>query len=417
MTENLPVRQIVCLDMRSFYASVAAAIEGLDVMETPIAVIGNKRQKGGVVLAASPPLKKQFGITTGMRMYEIPDDPRIHLIEPKMQFYLDVSVELTKLLNRYVPKEAIHVYSIDESFVDFTGTEKLWGPLETLIPRIQDEMYRQFQLYSACGIGPNMLLAKLALDLEAKQSGVAHWSYADVPKKLWPVSPLRKMWGIGRRLEATLNEMGIFSVGDLAHASLDRLEKKFGVMGNQLYYHAHGIDYSEFGPMLMESQVSYGKGQTLLRDYVKRSELLAVLLEMCEDVAMRARLAGKRGRTIQLSVGYSKHVHGGGFQRMRTVDEATNETLAIYRACVELLDAFHDGRPVRRLSVSLGNLEEEHGIQLELFEPPRWKQRQLGQVMDDLRLKYGSTAVLRAVSYTPGGTARRREQLIGGHFK
>src|SRR5690606_22427807 len=111
--------------------------------------------------------------------------------------------------------EAIHVYSIDESFVDFTGTEKLWGPLETLIPRIQDEMYRQFQLYSACGIGPNMLLAKLALDLEAKQSGVAHWSYADVPKKLWPVSPLRKMWGIGRRLEATLNEMGIFSVGDL----------------------------------------------------------------------------------------------------------------------------------------------------------------------------------------------------------
>ncbi|WP_317644214.1 DNA polymerase thumb domain-containing protein [Sporosarcina sp. GW1-11] len=403
--------------MRSFYASCAAAMEGLDVMETPIAIIGDLERKGGVVLAASPPLKEKFGIKTGMRLYEIPDDPSIHLIEPKMQFYIDISMELTKLLNRYVPKEAIHVYSIDESFIDFTGTEKLWGPLEQTIYRIQDELYRQFQLRSACGIGPNMLLSKLALDLEAKKTGVARWTYEDVPEKLWPVKPLRKMWGIGRKVERTLEDMGIYSVGDIAHASLERLEKKFGVMGNQLYYHAHGIDYSTLGSVLIEGQVSYGKGQTLLRDYVTTDEILAVVLEMCEDAAMRARLAKKRARTIQLSFGYSKHVHGGGFQRRKTIPEATNETLAIYRVCLELFETFHDGRPVRHISVNLSNLEDASSFQLNLFEPTDWKQQKLGQVMDELRQTYGSTAILRAVSLTRGGTAARRSKLIGGHYK
>ncbi|MDV6377054.1 UV damage repair protein UvrX [Sporosarcina sp. GW1-11] len=415
--KQLPNRQIACLDMRSFYASCAAAMEGLDVMETPIAIIGDLERKGGVVLAASPPLKEKFGIKTGMRLYEIPDDPSIHLIEPKMQFYIDISMELTKLLNRYVPKEAIHVYSIDESFIDFTGTEKLWGPLEQTIYRIQDELYRQFQLRSACGIGPNMLLSKLALDLEAKKTGVARWTYEDVPEKLWPVKPLRKMWGIGRKVERTLEDMGIYSVGDIAHASLERLEKKFGVMGNQLYYHAHGIDYSTLGSVLIEGQVSYGKGQTLLRDYVTTDEILAVVLEMCEDAAMRARLAKKRARTIQLSFGYSKHVHGGGFQRRKTIPEATNETLAIYRVCLELFETFHDGRPVRHISVNLSNLEDASSFQLNLFEPTDWKQQKLGQVMDELRQTYGSTAILRAVSLTRGGTAARRSKLIGGHYK
>ncbi|AXH99137.1 UV damage repair protein UvrX [Sporosarcina sp. PTS2304] len=415
--KELPNREIACLDMRSFYASCAAAWEGLDVMKTPIAIIGNIERKGGVVLAASPPLKEKFGIQTGMRLYEIPDDPSIHLIEPKMQFYIDISMELTRLLNRYVPKEAIHVYSIDESFIDFTGTEKLWGPVEQTIARIQDEMYRQFQLHSACGIGPNMLLSKLALDLEAKKTGMARWTYEDVPDKLWPVSPLHKMWGIGRKVERTLEDMGIYTVGDLAHASLDRLEKKFGVMGNQLYYHAHGIDYSTLGSVLIDQQVSYGKGQTLLRDYVTTDEILTVVLEMCEDAAMRLRLAKKRARTVQLSFGYSKHVHGGGFQRQQTLESSTDETLVIYRVCIKLFETYHDGRPVRHISVSLSNVEDANSFQLNLFEPLQGKQEKLGHVMDELRQLYGSKAILRAVSLTPGGTADRRSKLIGGHYK
>lgn len=417
MYEGLPDRKIVCLDMRSFYASCAAALEGLDVMDTPIAIIGDKKRKGGVVLAASPALKKHFGIQTGMRLYEIPDDPSIRLIEPKMQFYIDVSMEIARHLNRYVPKEAIHVYSVDESFIDLDGTERLWGNPEDTIRRIQDELYEQFQLRSACGMGPNMLLSKLALDLDAKKTGFARWRYEDVPARLWPVAPLSRMWGIGGRMEKNLNAMGIFSVGDLAHTPLERLEKKFGIMGNQLYHHAHGIDLSELGAPLIEGQISYGKGQILFRDYTKREDILAVLLEMCEDVAFRAREAGKAGRTVHLSVGYSKEVLGGGFGRSRSMHEATNDTLKIFHLCTKLLDEFHDGRPARRLAVSLANLEDEHSMQLSLFEEHKWRNRQLGKAMDSLRKKYGSTAVLRAVSYTDAGTAVHRSKLIGGHYK
>lgn len=415
MYEKMERRPIICLDMRSFYASCAAIELGLDPMTAYIAVIGNQERRGSVVLAASPLLKKEFGVRTGTRLFEIPDDPRIQKIEPKMGFFLKVSMEITKLLGEYVPTEAIHVYSVDESFVDLSGTEKLWGTPETLIARIQDDIIRQFSLPSAMGMGPNMLLAKLALDLEAKKTGFAHWTFEDVQEKLWPIEPLSKMWGIGSRLEKTLNNMGIFSVGDLARAELVQLEDTFGIVGNQLFHHAWGIDLSELGAPLVAGQVSYGKGQILYRDYTSIEEISAVLLEMAEDVAMRARTAGKAGRTVTLAVGYSKHAFGGGFNRALTMEEATNDTLKLYGACQKLLKEFYIDRPVRRLSITLGKLEDETTMQLSLFEQRKWQTRKLGGTMDQLREKYGPTAVLRAVSYTEAGTARERAKLIGGH--
>ncbi|HWI48210.1 MAG TPA: UV damage repair protein UvrX, partial [Rummeliibacillus sp.] len=204
----------MCVDMRCFYASCMATWAHLDVLKEAIAVVGNFQQKGSIVLAASPIMKQRFQVKTGTRLYEIPKHPDIHLFEPKMEYFVRMSVEITKLLNSYVPKEAIHVYSIDESFVDLTGTEKLWGNPEDTARKIQDELYRQFEIPSTVGMGPNMLLAKLALDLDAKKTGFAKWDYEDVEKKLWPVTPLSKMWGIGHRTERTLNNMGIFSVGD-----------------------------------------------------------------------------------------------------------------------------------------------------------------------------------------------------------
>ena len=415
MYENMPIKQIACIDMRSFYASCAAADNGLDVLNTPIAVIGNQERKGSIVLAASPKMKKDFGVKTGTRLFEIPDDPTIVLIEPKMQFFVRISMEIARLLGEYVPKEAIHVYSVDEIFFDLKGTEHLWGPLELTIQRIQDDLLEMFQLPSAVGVGPNMLLSKLALDLEAKKSGLAKWGFEDVPTKLWPISPLSEMWGIGSRTEKTLNSMGIFSVGDLANTDLKTLESKFGVMGNQLYHHAWGIDLSEMGEPLVEGQISYGKGQILYRDYKSKEEVMAVVLEMCEDIARRAREAGKAGRTISLSIGYSKNAFGGGFSRSRSIEESTNDTMKIYRVCNTLFDEFYDGRPTRQITVSISNLEDETSMQLSLFEANKWRTRKLGSAMDAIRSKYGSSALLRAVSYTEAGTARQRDKLIGGH--
>ncbi|WP_088006054.1 UV damage repair protein UvrX [Indiicoccus explosivorum] len=413
-----PERVIACLDMRSFYASCAAVEHRLDPLTDAIAVVANLDRNGSVVLAASPKMKQKFGIRTGSRLYEIPGDPEIYLIEPKMDFFLAVSMEITKLIGEYVPKSAIHVYSVDECFIDLTGTEKLWGPPEETIRRIQDDLYRQFQLPSAVGVGPNMLLAKLSLDLEAKKTGFAWWRLEDVPEKLWPVSPLSEMWGIGPRMERNLNLMGMFSVGDIARCDLRRLEDKFGIMGHQLYQHAHGLDFSDLTKQhIQEEAVSYCKGQMLYRDYIKEEDILIVLLEICEEVARRAREGRKAGRTIHLSMGYSKNVYGGGFSRSMSVDEATNETMAIYRVCRKLFDLHYSGKPVRNISVSISNLEDETSMQLSLFEAHKWRKRKLGAVMDEIRRKYGATAILRAVSYTPAGTAVSRAGLIGGHKK
>lgn len=414
---KMPQQQILCIDMKSFYASCSAVMEGLDPLDCYLVVVGDKEREGSIVLAASPRMKKEYGIKTGTRKFDIPDDPRITVVEPKMATYVRISMEIIRVFNRYVPKEAIHAYSVDESFLKVDGAAKLWGDAVTIAEKIREDIRREFQLPCAVGIGPNMLMAKLCLDLEAKKHGVAEWKYEDIPAKLWPLSPLRDMWGIGRRLEKTLNGMGIFTVGQLAHYDLQKLEKKFGIMGNQLYYHAWGIDLSEMGAPIMEGQVSFGKGQVLMRDYKEEEEIKHVILEICEEVAKRARTHRKAGRTISFGVSYSQDEFGGGFYRSRTIEQPTNVTMEIYRVCLELFHEHYEGKTVRKITLSLSKLSDDVSFQFNLFDLNGWKKHELGYTVDKIRNRFGSDALLRAVSYTAAGTARQRAKLVGGHKK
>lgn len=414
---KFPQKNILCVDMKSFYASVSAVEMGLDPLTCYLAVVGNTERPGSVVLAASPALKRDFGIKTTNRLFEIPDDPRIHIVNPKMSLFLKVSVELTKLFHRYAPSTAIHTYSVDESFIDVTGLENLWGSPENIAEKIQINIKYNFGLPCTIGIGPNMLMAKLALDLESKSApnGIAKWTYDDIQHKLWPVQPLSKMWGIGKRNERTLNSMGIFTVGQLARYDLKLLEKKFGIMGNQLFYHSWGVDCSELGAPILEGQVSFGKSQILLRDYKDENEIKAVVLEMCEEVARRTRTARKAGRTIQFGLGYSKDEFGGGFHRSRTIEQPTNVTMDIYKTCLKLMKENYRGETVRSISVSITKLVEDQDIQLSLFDLNGWKKHELGYTVDKIRNKFGSASILRAVSYTAAGTTLHRSKLVGGH--
>ena len=412
---NLPHQHILCVDMKSFYASCSAVMQGLDPLNCYLAVVGDKDRQGSIVLAASPLMKSEFGVKTGTRMFEIPKDERIILEEPKMATYLRISTEITRVFHRYVPKEDIHTYSVDESFLRVDGVLSLWGSAEKIAEKIRSDIEREFQLPCAIGIGPNMLLAKLCLDLEAKKKGIATWTYEDVKTKLWPISPLSKMWGIGRRVEKTLNSMGIFTVGHLANHNLKLLEKKFGVMGNQLYYHAWGVDLSEVGAPMMQGQISFSKGQILLRDYKEEHEIKQVILEICEEVARRARAHRKAGRTVSLGIGYSKDEWGGGFLRSRSIESPTNITMDIYELCLQLFHENYEGKTVRQITVALSNIEEDDCMQLTLFEPDRWKKRELGYTVDRIRGRFGSKSLLRAVSYTEAGTAVYRSKLVGGH--
>ncbi|MED4456139.1 DNA polymerase thumb domain-containing protein [Metabacillus fastidiosus] len=416
---KFPNRSILCIDMKSFYASCSAVMLGLDPMTCYLAVVADTARQGSVVLAASPALKQDFKIKTGSRLFEIPNHSKIHIVNPSMSTYIKISTELTKLFNRYVPFSDMLIYSIDEAFLDVTGVKKLWGTPVEIAFKIQNDIQREFGLPSTAGIAPNMLLAKLCLDLEAKKTkeGISQWTYDDVRNKLWSVTPLSQMWGIGSKVEKTLNSMGIFSVGDLAKFPLHLLEKKFGVLGNQLYYHAWGIDLSKIDSSIQEKQVRFGKSQILLRDYRKESEVKVVILEMCEDVAKRARDARKAARTISLGLGYSKVELEKGFQRSRTIDYPTNITMDIYKVCLDLLKENYKRNIVRQISISLSNLVDDDNMQLNLFEEDNWKRRELGYVVDSIRNKYGSTALLHAVSYTDAGTSRYRSSLVGGHKK
>ncbi|KET43785.1 excinuclease ABC subunit A, partial [Listeria monocytogenes] len=202
---------------------------------------------GGLVLAASPQMKKVFRIKTGSRKFEVPeDDPRIIIAPPRMQLYLKVNELIQKIFLRYVSREDFHVYSIDEAFLDVTHSKKLFGSAEVIAKKIQADILKELKLYVTVGIGDNPLLAKLALDNEAKhqKSGIAEWRYKDVPETVWKIRPITDFWGIGKRTAFQLERMGIYSIHGLSQMLPSYLKRRLGVIGEQLYYHAHGIDYS-----------------------------------------------------------------------------------------------------------------------------------------------------------------------------
>ncbi|KIL45184.1 UV-damage repair protein uvrX [Jeotgalibacillus soli] len=151
-----------------------------------------------------------------------------------------------------------------------------------------------------------------------------------------------------------------------------------------------------------------------MRDYKDPEEVKRVILEMCEDVAKRARDARKAGRTISLGIGYSKEELGGGFSREKSLETPTNITREIYNVCLLLFKEFYTNKTVRQISITLSNIEKDTNMQLDLFNERKAKEIELGYVMDAIRNKHGSKSLLRAVSYTPAGTAVKRSELIGG---
>lgn len=409
-----PRNDVLCIDMRSFYASVEAVKLGLDPMETLLAVVGDPNRSGSIVLAASPALKKKYGISNVSRYFELPKDPDLHIVPAHMADYLEVSTEITKLLYQYVPKEAIHPYSVDEVWVTVNGLQRQFGNRLTIAQRIKHDILECFGITCSIGIGDNKFLAKVVMDIHAKKQGIAECTYEDVQQKLWP-APVEAIWGIGSRMKKNLERMGIITLGQLARFDLQRLRKRFGVMGEQLYWHAWGIDLSPvIGNFVKTRQKGFGHGIALLRDYAKE-EVHVCILDLCEEVCRRARTVQMAGKTIQLGISYSKET-GGGFSRSTSISIPTNATMDMYHVCMGLFFRFYDGRSsIRRVDVTLTNLYTKQDTQLSLFEN-RTKKEDIGYTMDAIRAKYGPTSILRAISYTDAGITIERSKKIGGHY-
>lgn len=409
-----PRHDILCIDMRSFYASVEAVKLNLDPMKVMLAVVGDTTRPGSIVLAASPALKKKYGISNVSRFFELPHDPNIYIVQAHMSEYIQASLNITKLLMNYVPKEAIHVYSIDETWITINGLEKLFGDPWQVAQLIKKDILEKFGLTCSIGIGDNKFLAKVVMDLYAKKAGIAACRYENVQEKLWPF-PVEKIWGIGSRMKENLNKMGIETLGNLAKMDLHRLKRRFGIMGEQMYWHAWGIDLSPvYGNFLETEQKGFGHGITLLRDYSEK-EIDTCILELCEEVCRRARAANKVGRTIHLGIGYTRQ-DSGGFNRSKSIEIPTNMTQNMYEVCMRLFHTFYDGSSqIRRVYVTLDHLFDSGKLQLNLFEDES-KKNDILVVMDDIRDKYGSTAILRASSYTEAGITLDRSKKIGGHY-
>ncbi|GLO65804.1 DNA polymerase IV [Oceanobacillus kimchii] len=411
---SYPCNDVLCIDMRSFYASVEAVKLNLDPMKVMLAVVGDPNRSGSIVLAASPELKRRYGISNVSRFFELPDDPEIHIVPAHMADYIHMSLQITDLLQQYAPLEAIHPYSVDEVWITVNGLQHLFGTREEIAKKIKADILDSFGITCSIGIGDNKFLAKVVMDLHAKKQGIAECTYEDVEEKLWP-HPIESIWGIGGRMKRNLNRMGIITLGQLANYNLDHLKKRFGVMGEQLYWHAWGIDLSPvFGDFSKQEQKGFGHGISLLRDYTKE-DIPYCILDLCEEVCRRARTANKSGRTIHLGISYSKET-GGGFSRSQSIDLPTNITLDVYDICMQLFNKFYDGKSmVRHVYVTLTNLRDKQETQLDLFED-RTKKNDIGYVMDAIRDKYGSTSILRASSYTQAGITIERSKKIGGHY-
>ncbi|GIO25947.1 DNA polymerase IV [Ornithinibacillus bavariensis] len=410
---SFPRHDVLCIDMRSFYASVEAVKLELDPMKDLLAVVGDPSRSGSIVLAASPALKEKYGISNVSRFFELPKDPNIHIVPAHMADYLEVSVEITRLINQYAPKEAIHQYSVDEVWVTLNGLGRLFGDAREIARQIKQDILESFGITCSIGIGDNKFLAKVVMDLHAKKVGIAECRYEDVEEKLWPF-PVEKIWGIGNRMKKNLNRMGIITLGQLARFDLNHLKKRFGIMGEQLYWHAWGVDLSPvYGDFVKHEQKGFRHGIALLRDYTK-DDVAVCILDLCEEVCRRARTAGKTGKTIHLGIAYSKET-GGGFSRSRSISIPTNVTMDVYHVCMQLFHEFYDGHSnIRHVYVTLDNLYEKAETQLNLFEN-RSKKTDIGYVMDAIRDKYGATAILRASSYTDAGVTIDRSKKIGGH--
>lgn len=411
-----PRRSILCIDAKSFFASVEAVRRGLDPLEAYIAVVSDVSRAGAIVLASSPRVKSEYHIKTGNRLFEIPKRSPIMVVEPNMALYIDVNQAIQNIFRRFVTDEDLHVYSIDESLLDVTASHTLFGPAEAIAEAIIKMVKDELGLIVTIGIGDNPLLAKLALDNEAKKRPpwIAKWTYEMVPETVWKIQPLTAFWGISRGYDQKLKRMGIYTIEALAHANPLLLQKTLGVIGLQLYYHAWGLDASIISQKERPRSKSYSKNQILMRDYYLQTEILMIIKEMVGDVCARLRKHQEKCQEVYVGIGYSDRSLQLGFTARIKLIRPEHSTEIISEAARQEFSKRWQGEPVRSVNITVGKIVSQEVEQLELFYEGEDKKHAMDRAVDDLRNRFGKKTIFYAGSMA-GGTFLERADYVGGH--
>lgn len=402
------------IDLKSFYASCECAVRHLDIFKTPLVCCDPYRSESSIVMSVTPYLKERYGVSNVCRKRDLPTIPGMIYAVPRMSYYLQVSSYVVNIFLKYVSYEDLHVYSVDESFLNLGPYIKMYGSPERMIQLIQQEIFNRLGLIATAGIGPNMFLAKIALDNEGKKKKpfLAHWTYEDVPTKLWKIKPIDKIWSIAEGTKNHLARIGINSLEGLAKANSKLLEREFGVMGLQLKNLANGRDDSDIREKVIPLNPSLSNGQTL-RKPLSPNECVLLLREMTDELAIRLRkenyLAGK--------IGVWANMENGSYSKEMSIPYPTDSTKELFQG---IQHAFFEKIPCEKiygLGISFGKLSKKQQVQLSLFEDvfQKEKEERFDDVMDKIRETYGRNAIFRCSALLENSTIRQRHMQIGGH--
>ncbi|GLX68419.1 DNA polymerase IV [Paenibacillus glycanilyticus] len=415
-------RVIMLIDCQSFYASVEKAAHP-EYKNDPVVVAGDPSRRSGIILAACP-LAKEYGVTTAETLGEaLGKCPHLVIIRPRMQLYIDVSLMITDIFRSFT--DLVEPFSIDEQFLDITGSLSYFGSPDEIATQIQTKIMLYTGVWARVGISSNKILAKMATDIWAKknETGVFTLPKTDVEPLLWPL-PVSKMFGVGSRMTAHFQRMGIDTIGDLGRLPLPDFKRKLqarmgrnsDIQAELFWQTANGIDPSPVKPSTHDAQKAVGHQMTLPRDYSKPHEIDVVLLELSEEVCRRSRAKGYMGSVVAAGAQGADFDRPTGFFRQMTVPDPTNITKEVFAAARTLFYDHWDRLPVRKLGVTLSKLVPDDQYQLTLFGN-REKERKLDRVTDAIRHKFGTTSILRASSLLESAQARERSVKIGGHYK
>ncbi|RIX54079.1 DNA polymerase IV [Paenibacillus nanensis] len=402
-------RVIIHLDMNAFYCSVHEAEEPEYYKDKPTAVSGSIEQRKGIIVTSSYTARKK-GVKTGMAVKQaLKLCPDLILIKPDFNLYRKYSHGFMSIARQFTPQ--VEPVSIDECYMDITGSKLLGTPLE-IAETLQKRIMSEWRLPCSIGLAPNKLLAKMASDMK-KPMGLTVLRLRDVPKLLWD-KPCGTLFGVGSKTADKLSKLNIHTIGQLASADETMLIKQFGVMGAWMKSAAHGIDHSPVNPNREQSK-SIGHTTTLPSDVTEQDDVFRILLNLSDQTCRRLRRQKLVASTVQITI---RRPDMTTITRSQTLGAPTQSTEDVNREARKLfLRHWKLGDPIRLLGVTLQNLApaESTAMQLDLFsyeEQP--KKEALTKAMDALRDRFGEGAVLTAGMLGDDPSALIRNKRIRG---
>lgn len=411
----------LCIDLKSFYASVECVERGWDPLTAKLVVADPERSEKTICLAVSPALK-QMGVPNRCRVFQIPKEIPYKMAPPRMQLYIDYAAEIYGVYLKYIAKEDIQVYSIDEAFLDVTDYLHLYQMTAVELGRkIMQDILDTTKIPAACGVGTNLYLAKVALDIMAKHETdrIAYLDEARYREKLWKHKPLTDFWRVGRGTVERLSNMGICTMEEIAHARESLLYKAFGIDAELLIDHAWGrepvtiADIKAYRP----KNTSFSSGQVLPRDY-EYEEGVLVVKEMADLLCLSLVDQCLVTSHISLVIGYSNQKCFEPAKGSTTLRSATSSNRRLLSYVEQLYRRIvRPGAYIRRITLTYTGVMTEDYQQFDLFSDPEETEKDVKaqRAAISIKQRYGRNAILKGMNLEESATTIERNGQIGGH--